>query len=169
MKTILENTTDCGSSAYFGESGDWLIACSIHRDSDCLSRSNFEVMQSTLNALPSVKNWEGENHPVSVERFSHWAVGWIDYLAIHPNCAEAIAEAEKMRARIEDYPVLDETHFSNMEMEEANQVWRDCYSAKERIAYIREHGSQFEFHDFADLLGCVRGNYFAGYASELLS
>lgn len=169
MKTLSENTTDCGSSAYFGESGNWLIVYSVHRDSDCLSRSNFEVMQKTLNALPSVKDWQGEENPISIERFSHWAVGWVDYLVIHPDCEEAIAKAEEMQAAIKDYPILDETHFSDMESKEADEVWRNCYNTKERIEYIRKHSSHFEFRDFADLLGCVRGNYFAGYASELLS
>lgn len=30
------------------------------------------------------------------------------------------------------------------------------------------HREQFEFYTFAELLGCVRGKFFAGYASELL-
>lgn len=55
------------------------------------------------------------------------------------------------------------------ETEAAQEVWRTCYSDAERIDYIREHRSQFEFRSFADMLGCVRGRYFAGYASELLS
>jgi hypothetical protein len=40
---------------------------------------------------------------------------------------------------------------------------------KERIAYIRKHRSEFEFADLRDMLSCVRGNYFAGYASELIA
>ena len=56
-----------------------------------------------------------------------------------------------------------------VETEEAERVWRDCYSASERIAYIERNRSQFEFRSFADMLGCVRGNYFSGYASELIS
>jgi hypothetical protein len=64
---------------------------------------------------------------------------------------------------------LDESDFSEVEQEEANETWRNCYDVSERVKYIREHRSQFEFHDLGDMLGCVRGNYFAGYASELLS
>jgi hypothetical protein len=33
---------------------------------------------------------------------------------------------------------------------------------------MREHRSQFDARSFADLLGCARGKYFLGYASELL-
>lgn len=57
---------------------------------------------------------------------------------------------------------------SEAEEEQAQEVWRDCYRPKARIEYIREHREQFEFRSFADMLGCVRGRYFAGYASELL-
>ena len=40
---------------------------------------------------------------------------------------------------------------------------------KRRINYIRENRSQFEFYNFEDLMCCVRGEYFAGYANELLN
>ena len=56
-----------------------------------------------------------------------------------------------------------------VESEEAERIWRDCYDASQRIEYIRDHSSQFEFRSFADMLSCVRGNHFAGYASELLA
>jgi len=100
---------------------------------------------------------------------NHWAVGWVEWIAIHESDKAAIAESERIESALESYPVLDEEDFSDREMNEANEVWRDCYNPLERIAYIRGHRGQFEFHDFADLLNCVRGNYFAGYASELIS
>lgn len=166
MKTMRnEHSRD---AAYFGENGHWLIAATVHRDSGELDQSNFETMQAALKALPAVKDFDGEFTPVQVERSSHWAVGWVDYLIVNPECSEAVALAEEMRARLEDYPILDEEDFSRREMESANDTWRDCYNMRERVKYIRSHRSQFEFHDFADMLGCVRGNYFSGYASELL-
>jgi hypothetical protein len=57
---------------------------------------------------------------------------------------------------------------SEVETEEANRVWESCYSDKKRIQYIRKHRSQFEFNSFAEMLGCCRGKFFNGYASELL-
>jgi hypothetical protein len=65
--------------------------------------------------------------------------------------------------------VLDEDDWSEREQEAADTIWRDCYDWHARIKYIREHRSQFEFHDYADMLGCVRSQYFVGYARELLS
>lgn len=55
-----------------------------------------------------------------------------------------------------------------MEHEEAQQVWRECFSDRERLDYVRRNRDQFEFHDMADLIGCIRGKWFGGYASELL-
>lgn len=158
-----------GHGIYFGERGDWLIALAIHRDSDALSRSNWRVMEKILRELPEVKEWQGEFSPVATERASHWAVGWVDYLVIDPACTAAIASAEEMREQIDNYPVLDEEDFSREEQEEAESMWRDCYCPKERVKYIREHRSQFEFRGLADLLSCVRGKYFSGYACELLN
>lgn len=169
MKTLNDNTREVGSSAYFGERGNWLIACATHRDSDTVTRSNFTVMRDTLNALPAVRDWSGDDCPVAIERFNHWAVGWVDYLLIDPACGEAVTSAEELLTRLEDYPVLSDDHLSELENNEAQIVWRDCYDAKERLEYIRKHRSQFEFHDMADLIGCARGRYFAGYAFELLT
>jgi hypothetical protein len=139
----------------------WLVApCSVNRDSDVLTRSNW---QCQLRALG------GESETVEVHRFGHWGPGWFEIVIIDPAATDKVKIAEEIEAALEGYPVIDEQHFSELEMEEANRVWCSCYRERERIAYIREHRSQFEFHDFRDLLGCVRGKYFAGYASELLS
>jgi hypothetical protein len=131
-----------------------------HRDSDALSRSNF---RSGLKAIG------GESDTVTVVRESHWAVGWVEWIAIEACDSKALKIADEIKAGLDDYPVVDESDWSEEEMNEANEVWKACYDASERIEYIREHRSQFEFHGFADLLSCVRGNYFAGYASELLN
>lgn len=134
------------------------------RDSDALEESNFATMLRDLG---------GESVVVTVVRESHWAVGWVEWIAIEADGTaesdKALAIADKNKARLEDYLVLDESDWSERESESANTVWRDCYSPKERVRYIREHSSQFDFRDYRDLLGCVRGQYFAGYASDLLT
>lgn len=130
------------------------------RDSDCLEESNFYC---ALRALG------GESETVNVVRESHWAVGWVEWIAIHQDDEKALAIADDLRESYEGYPVLDESDFSEREQESADSIWRDCYQPQERIDYIRKNRSQFEFRDFADILGCVRGRYFAGYASELIN
>ena len=134
-----------------------------HRDSDALTRSNFAVMLNRLG---------GESDVVTVVRESHWAVGWVEWIAIEadgtPESDKALQIADEAKESLEDYPVLDEEHFSETEQEEADQVWANCYDWHDRINYIRDHRSQFDFHDLSDMIGCVRGQYFVGYASELI-
>jgi hypothetical protein len=129
------------------------------RDSDALERSNFAVMLRELG---------GETETVIVVRESHWAVGWVKWIAIHESDSAALTIADAQKARLEDYPILDEDHCSDVEQDEANETWRNCYSVKERVAYIRAHESQFEFADWADMRACVRGDFFAGYASDFI-
>lgn len=131
-----------------------------NRDSDALGRSNFDTAWKALRAV---------SEDVEIVREGHWAVGWVEWIAIPADDATALKVADDLLARIEDYPVLNETDLTAKEHDEAQEVWANCYSPKDRIAYIREHESQFEFCSLSDLLGCVRGTYFAGYASELIS
>jgi len=148
-------------SNYAGQLPDdgWGVVVARNRDSDLLANSNFEVALEQLGG-------EGEN--VEVVRIGHWACGWIEYLAVREGTTD-YEIALDIHLSLEDYPVLDDEDLSRREYEEAHRVWADCYSASERIKYIRDNPSQFEFDNFADLLGNARGKYFGGYASELLA
>lgn len=148
--------------SYFGAEWADYYGSSVgqSRDSGALERSNFSCMLRALG---------GESDTVLVIRESHWAVGWVEWIAIHESDTKALETADDIAAALEDYPVIDESHWSELEQEDANQTWKNCFNPSERIAYIRDNESQFEFHDYADLIGCVRGQYFAGYASELLA
>lgn len=75
--------------------------------------------------------------------------------------------------------VCGEDCLSKAEDEEAQRVWKECYSPEERIAYMRRHKSQFDClykgqgatafcMRWRDILANVRGTYFSGYASELV-
>ena len=132
---------------------------SITRDSDCLSESNWACALKMLG---------GESETIVIHRIGHWACGWVDMLFVDTNDTEKLALAEEIYNKIEDYPILNEDHFSEVEEEEANRIWQDCYKPQDRIDYIRENRNQFEFRSVADLMSCVRGDYFAGYASELI-
>lgn len=139
------------------------------RDSDALERANFDAMLAALRAVPEPADWPHDHAPFQRVRENHWAVGWVEWIAIHQDAIAHLRVADEITGRLEDYPVIDENRWSEYEMADANETWKNCYSVKERLRYIREHRQQFEFHDFADLLSCVRGKYFAGYPSELLS
>jgi hypothetical protein len=165
MKTRYEQMASGGIDGYSNFLGDdseykdWFGVIGQSRDSNALSRSNFRVALKALG---------GESESVRVEHFNHWVCGWIEEIYVKPE-TEAYQRALEIEASLENYPVLDEEDFRNEEQTEADETWRNCYDVKERIKYIREHRDYFEFHDFSDLLHCVRGEYFAGYASELIN
>lgn len=138
---------------------EYYVFLGRNRDSDVLTVSNF---YSGLQAIG------GETDTVVAVTENHWAVGWVEWIAIHESDTVALQKADAIMGRLEDYPVVDEEDFSEQEIEEANEIWTSCYNEKERIAYIREHRNQFDFRSLADMLGCVRGEYFGGYASELI-
>ena len=165
MNTLYETAANPSGvdsySNYLGEtpSEELLVVLTRNRDSDCLTESNWECALERLG---------GESETVEIHRFGHWACGWWEAL-----CVKAGSEAEKIGAEIEsslsDYPVLSDEHYSEKEQDEANEIWQSCYNENERIAYIRENRSQFDFWSFSDLLQCVRGEFFSGYASELIN
>jgi hypothetical protein len=145
------------------------------RDSSTLEESNFQVVQRELAKLPeweppaSPEDIDNDEEPISrqVIRESHWAVGWVEWTEIHESDTAALALCNKLAAKEEGYPVLDEEHWSQLEDEEAQRIWKDCYDDADRIRYMTEHRSDFEFRGFADMLGCARGKYFAGNAGDL--
>ena len=138
---------------------DYYVFLGQHRDSDTLERSNF------TSALAAIG---GETETVKVIRERHWAVGWVEWIAIHKTDSQALEEADEISGALHDYPVVDDEHFSELEYDEAQHVWQTCYDRQERLQYIRACRSQFEFHSMQDLWACVRGEFFNGYASELL-
>jgi hypothetical protein len=109
----------------------------------------------------------GESADYETHRVKHWARGWYEILIVRPGSAAAEKAAE-LAERLECYPILDEDDYSERERAEADEIWQMLYSPAERVEYIREHRNQFEFDSFTDLLKCVRGHYFGGYASEIV-
>lgn len=80
-----------------------------NRDSDVLTRSNFEV---------ALKRLGGESETVQVIREGHWAVGWIEWIKIDACNVNALKLADEMMDDLDDYPILDESHFSEKEHNE---------------------------------------------------
>ena len=159
------------------------------RDSSELEESNHAVALRTLRAIEEEEEvperyertargivWrdDSELRPAKpgwrMVRDSHWAVGWIEYILIHESREDLIAVVSALVDRVANYPVLDEDDFSRREQESADRMWRDCYTWRERIAYMREHRSQFDigYTEWRYLRAQARGEYFGGYASELI-
>ena len=144
-----------------------------NRDSDTVTESNYRVALARLKALPPAPDLGADEDGLEASsrftvREGHAACGWVEWIAIHKDDVAALEAADEMLAKLKSYPVLSDDDLSELETEEADRVWRECYNARERLKYVRRHRGQFDFHGFADMLGCLRGRYFCGYASELL-
>lgn len=117
--------------SYFGEVWpDYFVFLGQHRESDSVTRSNFQVGLDRLG---------GESETVQVVRERHWAVGWVEWIAIHESDTAALDKAEEMLAKIEGYPVLSDDHWSELEWNEAQDYWASL-SLSERVDLCRDHG-----------------------------
>lgn len=129
------------------------------RDSDALERANFDAAKLELEALPEVEVDEDDGMAgVQIVRESHWAVGWVEWIAIHESNVAALELAESIMARLEDYPVIDEDLWSRYEDEDCRQIWENCYDTRERIEYFRRHS--FTSNGIAALLRAMRGDWY---------
>jgi hypothetical protein len=139
-KEILDETKWAHPSDYGGYSpnGEYVIT-SQSRDSDSLSRSNYERIFEDLKEL-NPKDWTGGNAPVYDFRAGHWACGWVEYLMVKDNAPDniLIISAEILCA-LSDYPVYDETHWSELEYNEAGDYWASL-NVRDRAELIKETG-----------------------------
>jgi hypothetical protein len=106
------------------------------RDSSVLEESNFQVASKTLLALATDNDDEST---VQIVREGHWAVGWVEWIAIHGSNAAALAKARELCAKVEDYPALDEDHWSNLEYERAMDYW-ESMSLASKVDFCRDCG-----------------------------
>lgn len=94
--------------AYYGDREGWLIAAIQAPDyGDAIQRSNFRSMLRELG---------GASDDVAVE-YTGGALGSIDYLLVRPD-SPAVETAERIRARIDDYILVDEDDLSALEWDE---------------------------------------------------
>ena len=107
------------------------------RDSDALERANFDAMLEALGG----ETGEEDNgvSGVRVVRESHWAVGWVEWIAIHETHETALKVADAIKGKLENYSVIDEERWSRYEDEECADVWSRCMNVAERAAYLRAH------------------------------
>lgn len=114
---------------------NWLVCpVSINRDSDSLTRSNWEQM---IQSLPDESELDESEMTWERHSFNHWACGWFEIAIVKPG-TESARIAEQIESRLEDYPVLDESHYSQIEYDEFLESWanwahRDFASECQRV------------------------------------
>ena len=87
-----------------------------NRDSEALSRSNFRVIVRDLRAVDA---------RVTVERFGHWAVGWIDEVVVPISNPGVVQRIESWVTQLEGYAAADDYDLAELEAEEQaeSQQW----------------------------------------------
>lgn len=111
---------------YYGEVWPATYSAGVgqSRDGGALERSNFECMLEALG---------GDNgDTVRVVRESHWAVGWVEWIAIHQDNEAALRIADEIKGKLDDYPVVNEDHWSELEFTEAAEFW-DSMSPRDKV------------------------------------
>ena len=152
-------------SSYAGATWpDYYVVTGQHRDSDRITRSNFTVIKERLEAIeskltveeksPECGDCHGKGHrdgtrceecagdgtvPILVNPYeSHWAVGHVEWIGLHKDSPAVLLDAaEEMLQSIEDYPLLDESHWSELEYTEAMDYW-DSLTLSLKVDYCRD-------------------------------
>lgn len=144
-KEMINNHAKFNSFAWFDAPEDkenWCIYDTHNRDSGLLEILNYEVMKKELE-IPEFEN------DLTQERHSHWTVGWIECYCIRVRDSQgkitpAFRKFAELFLAMEDYPVLDESDYSEREYEatlenlenELNYVLRyEDWVLKERTEY----------------------------------
>lgn len=125
------------SFAMFDDSREWFrpggwgfSPIGTHRDAGTLERSNWIVVSGyLLGRFPEC---------FAVIPTSHWAVGWFDHLAVDTSNEPAMLALAEWVANLADYPVADESHWSELEFTEACDAWENM-SVAERVDMIQRH------------------------------
>jgi len=122
---------------------EYYVVIGQHRDSDCLTRSNFRIAKTRLEAIeakyPEWDNPTDHDTAMLVNPYeSHWAVGHVEWLGVHKDSPEElIMAADGILASIADYPALDESDWSDLEYSEAMEYW-DSLSLSCKVDYCRD-------------------------------
>lgn len=95
---------------------NWAIIYTHNRDSGLLDQSNAEVIAQALRPFADT------NDPDMVfESHSHWLVGHVDGFSVRVfkdgEITEAFRRYHELATSMADYPVLDDTDYSNREYE----------------------------------------------------
>lgn len=94
----------------------WAIIYTHNRDSGLLSLSNAAAIANAMEPFT-----EGDDPDVVMESHSHWAVGYVDGFSIRVYRDGEITDAFKsyhdLSEQLADYPILDESDYSEREYE----------------------------------------------------
>jgi hypothetical protein len=119
-----------------------------NRDSDHVTESNWAHQLKVLRAVDETQealDWENA-HDLDTEAWeivseNHWACGWVEWVAVHPEAKAWIAALEKLAYRLDQYPIADETDLGEREMTAAQETWAN-FSVRDRVEVLKRCGSK---------------------------
>lgn len=122
--------------SYYGRTWEgWHYVIGKHRDSGCLDQSNYAFVQEKLSAWLNV-----EGSGVEENLCRHWAVGHTEEIMISRDAPmEAVEIVADILRRLHDYPVLDESHYTDLQTECADSTWENM-SENERLEILTKYG-----------------------------
>jgi hypothetical protein len=107
------------------DADEWAIIYTHHRDSGLLDQSNAAVIEKALAPFT-----EADDPDVVFESHSHWAVGHVDGFSLrvfrNGEITEAFEKYHELAERMDDYPILDESDYSDREVEATIQNIEDA-------------------------------------------
>ena len=118
-------------NSYWGNRDHWYIVAGQSRDSNALERSNFASFEKALSAI--------NPESVTIERATHWAVGWVENLMVDSADSAAIDCAIQILTALEEYPVVNEEHYSQTEYDEVCELWSNM-SISDRVDACKSAG-----------------------------
>lgn len=129
---------------------NWGIYHLDHRDSGLLDQSNSDYIRQELAEYTESQT---EEYTVTLEHFGHWAVGWIDAIAVkvydsNNEPTEAIVALYDILCRLDNYPVLDEEDYTDREYSAALSGIEMCARDYDLIIDNLPEGWQSEVHSW---------------------
>ena len=112
--------------------------CTRSRDSDPLDESNF---------ITALERLGGESVYVQVHRYRHWANGWDEIILVDNTHEKSVEKLRQMEKDMEEYPVLDEHHYSKLENEEMLTAWA-AITQEEREDLCKKHVLVNAYHPY---------------------
>lgn len=119
-----------GWSNYSGfDWSGWVCGLSTNRDANILTESNFECALKELGG-----EVEGE---VEVREVGHWACGWFKQIMVNVRAHDKVQKLYEIRKALENYPVLDDSDYSNREYKEYSEyAEQECDSLAEGLSAV---------------------------------
>jgi len=168
----LERPSDFG---YHGdkplcEPGGWgFTPFAINRDSEVMDKANWIAAKRQLfeeggwlndkeegekeDAGDDVDGFEDlkDDAPFEILGCSHWAVGWTSQILVDHSNEDALKACYEIYENMQDYPILDDELFSEMEMSDEIDTLINCFDCTPEEADWVHFGMRDEGNDFSSM------------------